>query len=139
MNHFLIPKCGRSPNVCASIGVHAMEILINRLMAMGAERQCLKAKVFGGGRVSNTPSDRFLVGSENVQFAEEFLTNEGIPMVASHTGGEGGMFVQFNPVSAKVLVRRLDRSHSFQVDREQRTAAAKVIDEQLNYADITLF
>ncbi|MGV8776346.1 chemoreceptor glutamine deamidase CheD, partial [Pseudomonas aeruginosa] len=54
MNHFMLPERGlggdpASPS--ARYGSHAMELLINRMLALGASRERLQAKVFGGGSV----------------------------------------------------------------------------------------
>ena len=49
-----------------------MEVLINHLFKLGARREHLEAKVFGGGRVvaSMTSSD---VGARNARFVREYL------------------------------------------------------------------
>ena len=52
MNHFMLPGIdgGGPVSVSARYGVHAMEILVNRLLKFGAQRNKLEAKVFGGGQ-----------------------------------------------------------------------------------------
>ncbi len=87
MNHFMLPIGAGDSTTSASYGVHAMEMLINSLMKLGADRRRLKAKLFGGGAVIRTADARFNVGARNVEFAKTFLEAEGIPLVASHTGG----------------------------------------------------
>ena len=55
MNHFMLPDVagdGDSPvSNSARYGTYAMEILINQLIKLGARREALEAKVFGGGNV----------------------------------------------------------------------------------------
>jgi chemotaxis receptor (MCP) glutamine deamidase CheD len=115
MNHFMLPIAANDSTTCASYGVHAMEMLINSLMKLGADRRRLKAKLFGGGAVIRTSDTRFNVGMRNVDFAKKFLADEGIPLVASHTGGTQAMHVRFHTRTNKAIVRVLDDQSAAQV------------------------
>ncbi len=108
MNHFMLPIGAADSTTSASYGVHAMEMLINSLMKLGADRRRLKAKLFGGGAVIRTSDARWNVGARNVDFAKSFLEAEGIPLVASHTGGTQAMHIRFHTRTNKALVRLLD-------------------------------
>src|ERR1044071_3377651 len=73
MNHFLLPggpKTGEADGESVRYGVHAMELLVNGLLARGARRERLEVKLFGGGRLVKGLTD---VGASNAPFAEEFL------------------------------------------------------------------
>ncbi|MDH6235247.1 chemotaxis receptor (MCP) glutamine deamidase CheD, partial [Mesorhizobium soli] len=51
MNHFLLPgTLGAARRDAERYGVHLMELLVNGLLARGAQRQRLEAKLFGGAR-----------------------------------------------------------------------------------------
>jgi chemotaxis protein CheD len=82
MNHFLLPEGGGADRDAMRYGVNAMELLINGLLKLGATRQTLEAKLFGGANVIATMSG---VGSRNAAFAERYLKDEGIDLV----GGDG--------------------------------------------------
>lgn len=115
MNHFMLPIGTADSTTSASYGVHAMEMLINSLMKLGADRRRLKAKLFGGGAVIKTSDTKWNVGARNVDFAKSFLEAEGIPLVASHTGGTQAMHIRFHTRSSKALVRVLDDQSAAQV------------------------
>ena len=115
MNHFMLPIGAADSTTSASYGVHAMEMLINSLMKLGADRRRLKAKLFGGGAVIRTSDTRWNVGKRNVDFAKSFLEAEGIPLVASHTGGSQAMHVRFHTRTNKAIVRVLDDQSAAQV------------------------
>ncbi len=115
MNHFMLPLGGADATICASYGVHAMEMLINALMKLGADRRKLKAKLFGGGAVIRTSDQRFNVGAGNVDFAKKFLEAEGIPLVACHTGGNRAMHIRFHTRDHKALVRVLDERRAAEI------------------------
>jgi chemotaxis protein CheD len=99
MNHFLLPgEDASSPHV-ARHGVHLMELLINGLLKLGASRQRLDAKLFGGARTMNVLSD---FGAANARFAQDFLKREGIAVSGGSLGGETGRRIQFWPVTGRV-------------------------------------
>ncbi|KAA3649474.1 MAG: chemoreceptor glutamine deamidase CheD [Proteobacteria bacterium] len=112
MNHFMLPGAGGDAGVSsasARYGVFAMEVLINHLLKLGARREHLEAKVFGGGRVvaSMTTSD---VGARNARFVREYLALEHIPLVASDLLDECSRKVVFFPATGRVLVKRTMRA-----------------------------
>lgn len=113
MNHFMLPEHGGEPNsllsASARYGAYAMELLINHLLKMGANRTRLEAKVFGAGRVLAGHTD---VGSRNTTFILEYLERERIRLLASDLGGEYPRKVYFFPDSGKVLVRELRSLHN---------------------------
>ena len=108
MNHFLLPGEEATSPLMARHGVHLMELLINGLLKMGAARQRLEAKLFGGARTMNVLGD---YGAANAKFAQEFLRREGIAITGGSLGGEAGRRIQFWPVTGRVrqkLVRGVD-------------------------------
>jgi chemotaxis protein CheD len=127
MNHFMLPGIdGDGPvSVSARYGVHAMEILVNRLLKLGAQRNNLEAKVFGGGNmlpglVTTT------VGERNAQFVVDYLKTEGIRLVASDLLGVYPRKVYFFPISGRVLVRRLKASNNPTIARRESDYASQL-------------
>lgn len=137
MNHFMLPAPRESSTVCNRYGVHSMELLINSLMAHGADRRRLKAKVFGG--CSAEHSDFPHIGVSNVDFASNFLKVEGIPVIAQFTNQGTGMYIEFHTLSQKVRVRLLDRKTTEVVSRDEQTKAVTVQASIDRTADVTLF
>ena len=96
MNHFLLPGNGTGDNLSIRYGLHAMELLINGLLKMGANKSRLTAKLFGGASMN----DGFgKIGEANGRFAHEFLANEGIPCIAESLGGTHARRIRFTPTS----------------------------------------
>ena len=123
MNHFMLPR-GRGEASLASssarYGVHAMELLINHLVRLGAQRRNLEAKVFGGGSVLEgaTTLD---VGESNAAFVSEFLRDESIPVVASDLRGTSSRKICYFPATGRVLVRTIEKAGDI-AGREARYA-----------------
>jgi chemotaxis protein CheD len=123
MNHFMLPRgCDDADpaSAPARYGVHAMELLINQLLRMGARRANLEAKVFGGGNVLSGVT-ALNVGQANARFVASFLEAESIPVAAADLEGTLSRKVYFFPVSGRVLVRAIEHAHNRTVlEREAR-------------------
>ncbi|WP_148715587.1 chemoreceptor glutamine deamidase CheD [Chitinolyticbacter meiyuanensis] len=107
MNHFMLPD-GEDGLVGAPAryGTNAMELLINRMMKLGARRSRLEAKVFGAAAVvAGIASWR--VGERNAEFVQHYLATEGIRVLAEDLRGQQGRKLYFFPATGRVLVRRL--------------------------------
>ncbi len=117
MNHFMLPgdngASGSPVPKSARFGVYAMEVLINDLLKMGAERRRLVAKVFGGGHVLQG-FETLDIGARNCEFVLEFLEVEAIPVVARDLLGDYARKVHFSPHSGKVLLKKLPRDDVLQ-------------------------
>lgn len=93
INHYLLADGAASdPNSLQRYGVYAMEVLINAMLARGAARHRLKARIFGGATMRHSFRD---IGSDNVAFARAFLRNERIPLVGEDVGGTCARRVEF--------------------------------------------
>lgn len=96
MNHFLLPGNGTEDRQSIRYGLHAMELLINGLLKMGAAKHRMQAKLFGGASMS----DGFgRIGTENGIFAQEFLSDEGIACVAKSLGGTSARRIRYTPTT----------------------------------------
>ncbi|CAO5676528.1 MAG: Chemoreceptor glutamine deamidase CheD [Holosporales bacterium] len=100
MNHFLLAEPGTSVNSPSNrYGSYAMEELINGLLKMGAKKDFLEAKVFGGARVINSSIQ---VGENNADFVRKYLSQERIPITSEDLGGERPRRIHFWPSTGRV-------------------------------------
>lgn len=113
MNHFMLPDDGGRDAVgtSARYGTYAMEVLINHLLKLGARRQRLEAKVFGGGAVLSSLASSN-VGARNAEFVLNYLKTEKIPVVAKDLLDSYPRKVYYFPESGRVLVKKLHRVHN---------------------------
>lgn len=132
MNHFMLPDDGGRETVGASAryGTYAMEVLINHLLKMGARRNSLEAKVFGGGAVMASLSSSN-VGTRNAEFVLNYLKTEKIPIVAKDLLDSYPRKVYYFPDSGRVMVKKLHRVHNETLftrekDYKDRLSGAKV-------------
>lgn len=141
MNHFMLPDAHPDQDNPASLsaryGAFAMELLINSLVSLGAQRSLFEAKVFGGGNV--LPGVTTLnIGQRNADFAMDFLRTEKIPVVAQDVVGVYPRKVYYFPKSGKVLVKKLRDTHNETIRAREFQYAARLVKEEVA-GDVELF
>lgn len=102
MNHMLIAGRVTGETQAALAGVNELELLINDLLKLGAMRNRLKAKVFGGAQMVSGLSD---IGASNAAFTLEFLERENIECQAQSLGGDSARNLVFWPCTGAVRQR----------------------------------
>lgn len=107
INHFLLPFWNGDGLASPKYANIALPGLLERMLELGCRRQGLQAKIFGGGAVFRQAGGLFGVGERNIRFAEEFLAEAGIPIVARDVGEYFTRKVIFTLHTGQVLVRRL--------------------------------
>lgn len=108
MNHFLLPSRTKSAGDDDDVilaGDYSMEVLLNTMLAKGAQKQRLIAKAFGGGTI--VTSILMAIGQRNAEFAQDWLDREGIPLTARDFGGAWSRKVIFTPDGGDAFCRRL--------------------------------
>lgn len=109
MNHFLLPTESPTADVVstsARYGSYAMELLINHLLKLGANRYRLEAKIFGGGNVLKGFT-QMNVGERNAEFVIEYLRSENIPVVAKDLLDCYPRKIYFFTATGQVLVKKI--------------------------------
>lgn len=102
MNHVLfIDESSNAADVFGH-GVNGMELLINGLLRLGAERNRLRAKVFGGAKMFRGLSDE---GARNGEFVIAFLANEGIAHLGGSLGGTRARRLEFWPGTGRARMK----------------------------------
>jgi chemotaxis protein CheD len=107
MNHFVLPEGLASDRDSTRYAVPACERLLERVLALGARRERLVAKLFGGASALQRPLGRMSVGENNVAVAKRWLEQQRLAPAAIETGGEYGRRLAFEIPSGAVWVRLL--------------------------------
>src|SRR5262247_1235298 len=81
MNHFMLPGAANASGDSGRLGVYAMEVLMNQMVRLGADKKRLVAKVFGGAS-GLEGMEALNIGNQNSVFVLEFLREEEIPVLA---------------------------------------------------------
>jgi chemotaxis protein CheD len=140
MNHFLLAESASGDwggvSATTRYGNHAMETLIDDIIALGGVRSRFEVKVFGGAHVIDSS---MAIGQNNVEFAERYLANEGMPIAASHVGGFHPRRIHYFPQTGKVQMLQLRRRTDeavFKAEMEfKRRIAIKPVDGSVDLFD----
>jgi chemotaxis protein CheD len=126
MNHFMLPEDTSSgtsswldpvAGLSTRYGSFAMESLINDLMKLGARRERLEIKLFGGGNILTSMTD---VGARNIEFVRRWLKLEGLPIEVQDVGDVYPRRVVYFPGTGRVLVRRLRSLDGMSIAERER-------------------
>ena len=145
MNHFMLPEdASTGPNnwldpaigLATRYGSYAMESLINDLLKLGAARERLEIKVFGGGRVLSGMTD---VGARNISFVHSFIELEGYRIVAEDLGGTQPRKVVYFPSSGRVKLRRLRPVENRIISHHEQLYLESIGSKAAGGGDVELF
>lgn len=137
MNHFMLPD-GDALDGGGRYGSYAMELLINQLFKLGARRESMQAKVFGGAQVM-AGFTAMNVGERNTHFVLDYLSTERIPVISQDVLDIHPRKVCFFPVSGKALVKRLAHAHPENLVVEERRGNAVSLAKSTAGGSVDLF
>ncbi|MDH5709116.1 MAG: chemoreceptor glutamine deamidase CheD [Hylemonella sp.] len=137
MNHFMLPD-GEGSDSSGRYGSYAMELLINEMVKLGARRETMQAKVFGGGAVM-AGFTTMNVGQRNTKFVLDYLATERIQVVSQDVLDIHPRKVCFFPVSGKALVKRLAHAHPESLAVEERRGNAAIVAKNTAGGSVDLF
>jgi chemotaxis protein CheD len=145
MNHFMLPEDATvGPNnwldpavgLATRYGSYAMESLINDLLKLGASRERLEIKLFGGGRILSGMTD---VGGRNVEFVRNYMQIEGYLVSAEDLGGQQPRKVVYFPASGRVRMRKLRPVENRTISHHEQLYLASLGNKAAGGGDVELF
>jgi chemotaxis protein CheD len=111
MNHFMLPCWNGEGLESPKYGNIAMDMLLAKIIQLGAHRASLQAKVFGGANQYNYTKHTFNIGERNIHLALYTLEEFNIPVVASSVGGVHGRKILFESGSGQVLMKYITQNN----------------------------
>jgi chemotaxis protein CheD len=108
MNHYLLPFAAAGGTASSRFGSVAIESLVAQVIALGGEKNRLRAKLFGGACVIEAFREKTdHIGIVNAQIAETILQGLAIPVVEQDLGGRRGRKLMFNTDNGESWVKYL--------------------------------
>ena len=140
MNHFMLPTSLKfdeidPDNTDCRYGNWAMEILLNEIIKNGGIRKNLQVKLFGGGKIIRSMTD---VGMGNIRFANAYVKEEGLNLVAHDVGGPWPRKIIFHPETGSVKMKKLRTMHNDTIQKRELKYLHD-IETQDSGTDIELF
>lgn len=117
MNHFAIPHASASDPQSPRAAAGALTALLARMEALGARRQTIQAKLFGGNSVLSLPErggegERPYVGQVNVAVARVLLAEYRLQIVRELVMRPHGMMLKMVTATGDVWVRPVNTVRS---------------------------
>ncbi|MEO8766554.1 MAG: chemotaxis protein CheD [Ginsengibacter sp.] len=103
INHYMLPTWDKKGIASFKYGDVAIPELLHRMIAMGSNRENIKAKIFGGSEIGNSKGS-FNIGKRNINLAHDLLKKEQVPIVSFSVGGSLGRKIIFYTSSGDVLI-----------------------------------
>lgn len=113
MVHVMLPdsttiRNNGNPAKFADTGV---VLLYEKVIAMGADKRRLKAKIAGGAQMFafSSGNEMLRIGDRNVQAVKQQLRMLNIPIVAEDTGLNYGRTIEFYPETQELIIKSVGK------------------------------
>lgn len=137
MNHFMLPD-GDSLDASGRYGSYAMELLINEMLKLGARRETMQAKIFGGAQVMHNFTT-MNVGERNTNFVVNYLRAERIPVISEDVLDIYPRKVCYFPATGKAMVKRLAHAHPEKLVAQDKRGNAATVAQATSGGSVDLF
>lgn len=111
--HIMLPdsKQARASDNPAKFADTGLPLMLNDVLAQGANKSRLVAKLAGGAQMFAfaNATDIMKVGTRNVEAVKQVLRKMGIKLLAEDTGGNYGRTVQIDLSNGVYKVKTIDR------------------------------
>lgn len=108
LGHMLLPNrpTGQKTETLSKYVDAGIEQMVDNLVAAGAERRALVAKLAGGANMFESLYQTLIdsIGARNARSARETLARLGIPVTGEEVGGNRGRTVEFDLASGDMMV-----------------------------------
>jgi chemotaxis protein CheD len=111
LGHAMLPDSKQAKNTTniAKFVDTSIDELVTKMLALGANRARIVAKLAGGAQMFDfpNPSDLMRIGYRNAMAAKEKLAMLKIPLVAEDTGGNYGRTIELDSSNGILLVKTI--------------------------------
>ena len=111
--HIMLPDStqARASDNPAKFADTGLPLMLNDVIAMGASKSRLVAKIAGGAQMFafSNATDIMRVGNRNAETVKKILQRMGIRLIAEDTGGNYGRTVQIDLSNGVYKVKTIDR------------------------------
>ena len=113
MVHYMLPDSTqvRNNENIAKFADTGIDELLKRVIAAGASRQRLVAKIAGGAKMFETTGVSAIghIGARNAEAAKQILKQKGIRLIAEDTGLNYGRTVELHCVTGEIYIKAVGK------------------------------
>ena len=111
INHFMLPYWNGEGLESPRYGNVAIAQLFHKMLEFGVKKEDIVCKIFGGAEMLVEQVSVFNVGRRNIELAQKIISEMGIPVAGSSTGGKLGRKIHFNTGTGEVLQKYLVKNN----------------------------
>jgi chemotaxis protein CheD len=111
INHFMLPYWNGEGLESPRYGNVAIAQLFQKMLGFGGKKEDIVCKIFGGAELLTEQVSVFNVGRRNIELAHKLISELGIPVTGSSTGGKLGRKIHFNTGTGEVLQKYLVKNN----------------------------
>lgn len=111
MAHIMLPSANGNLEVNkAKYADTAIELMLEDILRLGANKSRLRAKMAGGAQMFSFPGKPpvLKIGDRNAEAVEQELKRLGIPLLVSDVGGSFGRTIHFDVATGELKVRTIN-------------------------------
>jgi two-component system chemotaxis response regulator CheB len=111
-------------------GSYAIPLLIEEMVALGADASKIQAKIYGGANVISIGTAGDGIGKRNIDLAEKFLSEKRIQIVERNVGGEAARTIKMNSRTFEIIHKTsdTDRSEASKAETPAAERKPRVVD-----------
>ncbi len=107
LSHVMLPESSGINNQTGLMRFadKALPVLVQQMVALGASKSRLTAKIAGGATMFSIANEKFNIGERNVKAVKQFLAANKIPILAEDCGLNYGRTQLFYPATGVMEIR----------------------------------
>ena len=113
MAHIMLPTISqaRDTNNIAKFADSAIPAMIQEMIALGARKVNMTAKIAGGAQMFSfsNESDLMRIGLRNTAMTKDMLKEYGIPILVEETGGNSGRTIELYSEDGKLVIKTVGK------------------------------
>ena len=109
MNHYMFPINKTNDTDRLRYGDTSFEDMYNQMIRMGARKNNLISRVYGGSTMFLYTGPSFNIGQQNIDLAVRILNEYQIPVKSMETGGRTGRKIVFDTSAAVISCNLLNK------------------------------
>lgn len=131
MNHFMLPgkisTTDLTKDKTAKYGITAINELLKDMEKLGADKEHLVAKIFGGGKVLEHIIESSTIPRDNIRLAKVMMEMEDIQITESDVGGNFTRKILMDVKTGKVYLKKSTRKDVIEEVAQEETKYLKKI------------
>ena len=110
LGHVMLPNNnGRKTEAIGKYADTAIPAMIKEMEMKGAKKSRMKAKIAGGAKMFDFPSNNFSIGEKNVKAVRKILEDYGIEISGEDVGKNYGRTIEFHTSTGKMVIKRANK------------------------------